>query len=90
MYALKYSTRFKRDLKKFKNNRALLRELERVLDLLTAGRKLPANYAEHRLLGEFKDCRECHLWPDVLLIYKIEKGELLILLLRIGSHADLF
>jgi len=50
---------------------------------------LPKNF-NHRLAGEFKECFECHIKPDVLLIYKIEKSEIIILLLRIGSQAELF
>lgn len=90
MFLLKYSSRFKKDLKYYKNNQAVLEELEEVLDILASGEKLPEKNLNHRLLGEFKECFECHVRPDVLLIYKIEKVEITILLLRIGSHAKLF
>lgn len=90
MFWLKYSSRFKKDLKRYKHNRALLIELEKVLNILVKGEKLPLKNCYHRLTGEFKDCFECHLRPDVLLIYKIKKSEIIILLLRIGSHSELF
>lgn len=90
MFSLKYSRRFKKDLKLYKHNRVVLAELEKVLDILVKGEKLPIKNSNHRLIGEFKDCFECHLRPDVLLIYKIEKSEITILLLRIGSHSELF
>lgn len=90
MFLLKYSGRFKKDLKRYRHNRAVLNELEKILDILAAGGKLPLNNYNHQLRGEFKDCFECHVKPDALLIYRIEKSEITILLLRIGSHAEIF
>ena len=79
MFALKYSRRFKKDLKPYRHNKGLLVKLEKVLDILAAGEDLPLKNNNHRLIGEFKDCFECHLEPDILLIYKIEKAEVIIL-----------
>jgi len=90
MFSLKYSSRFKKDLKPYQHQDGLLVELGQVLDTLVAGRVLPQKNSNHPLVGEFQGCFECHIKPDVLLIYKIEKAELLVLLLRIGSHSDLF
>jgi mRNA interferase YafQ len=90
MFTLKYSKRFKKDLKSFKHDKDLLLLLASVLDVLIEGKTLARKYHNHQLLGEFSGCFECHLKPDVLLIYKKNKEELLILLLRIGSHSDLF
>ena len=90
MFLLKFSSRFKKDLKLYKHDRNFLIELEKVLDILAKGDPLPDKYHPHPLIGEFKGCFECHLKPDILLIYKIEQSELIILLLRIGSHSDLF
>ena len=91
MYILKYSKQFKKDLKKCaKQNSRSANELKKILDLLILGKILDDKYRNHRLKGQFKNCFECHIRPDILLIYKIEKQELMILLLRIGSHADLF
>ncbi|MFH1661942.1 MAG: type II toxin-antitoxin system YafQ family toxin [Candidatus Falkowbacteria bacterium] len=91
MYILKYSKSFKKDLKKHsKNNLEAINELRKILNLLVLGKRLDDKYRNHQLKGEFKNCFECHIRPDVLLIYKIEKQELIIILLRIGSHSDLF
>lgn len=90
MYRLKYSSRFKRDLKRYAYNRDVQRELLVALNILMGGKGLPEKYLNYQLRGEFLDCFECHLRPDLLLIYKIKDGELLILLLRIGSHSQLF
>jgi mRNA interferase YafQ len=90
MFLLKFSSRFKKDLKPYKRDRILLAELEKVLDTLAKGKALPDKNHNHPLIGEFKGCFECHIKPDTLLVYKIERSELIILLLRIGSHSDLF
>jgi mRNA interferase YafQ len=90
MLSLKYSNRFKKDLKLYKHDKKTLLELEIVLDMLVEEKKLPEKYHNHGLIGEFKNCFECHIRPDILLVYKIEKDELIVLLLRIGSHAELF
>jgi mRNA interferase YafQ len=90
MFFLKYSSRFKKDLKYFQNNKDLLSIIEKVLDILVSGRRLPEKFRNHQLKGEFKGCFECHLKSDILLIYKKDRDEMLILLLRIGTHSDLF
>ena len=90
MFSLKYSTRFKKEFKVFKYNEDLLLIFEEVLDVLISGKSLSTKYNNHPLKGEFNRCFECHLKPDVLLIYKKDKQEISILLLRIGSHSDLF
>lgn len=90
MYSLKYSKHFKKDLRKFKHNKVVLKRLEHALDLLISGEALPKDLLNHGLHGEFKGCFECHVQPDILLVYKKEKQELIVLLLRIGSHSELF
>lgn len=90
MFLLKFSSRFKKDLKSYKYDKVFLVELEKVLDILAKGKDLPDKNLNHPLIGEFKGCFECHIKPDILLIYKIEKSELIVLLLRVGSHSNLF
>lgn len=90
MFLLKFSSRFKKDLKSYKYDKGFLVELEKVLDILAKGKDLPDKNINHPLIGEFKGCFECHIKPDILLIYKIEKSELIVLLLRVGSHSNLF
>ncbi|MFA5184006.1 MAG: type II toxin-antitoxin system YafQ family toxin [Patescibacteria group bacterium] len=90
MFLLKFSSRFKKDLKSYKHDKNFLIELEKVLDILAKGKELPDKNLNHLLIGEFKGCFECHIKPDILLIYKIEQSELIVLLLRVGSHSNLF
>ncbi|MFH1677464.1 MAG: type II toxin-antitoxin system YafQ family toxin [Patescibacteria group bacterium] len=91
MYNLKYSAKFKKDLKKIsRNNNLNLLELECIIDLLADNKNLKIKYQNHKLKGEFKNCYECHIKPDVLLIYEIDKKNSVIYFLRLGSHSKLF
>lgn len=76
-------------MKKYKHDKAVLQELNLVIDLLTNEKLLPEKYRNHRLTGNYAGMMELHLRPDDLLVYfKIEKES--ITLVAIGSHADLF
>jgi len=68
----------------------LVKKIEQVIDLLASGEKLPISYKDHKLSGELSDCRECHIKGDLLLIYKIEKENLILILVDVGSHSQLF
>ncbi len=59
-----------------------------IADMLIRGEKLPEKYKDHKLQGDYKNCKVCHISPDLLLIYKIE-GKF-IYFIRIGSHSELF
>ena len=65
-------------------------KIERTIDLLAKGQKLLAGYKDHKLHSELSEYRECHITGDLLLIYKIEKNELILVLVNIGSHSELF
>lgn len=62
--------------------------LEAVIDILRISDKLPIQYKDHFLKGDYLGRRECHIMPDWLLIYEIYEEELY--LERTGSHSDLF
>lgn len=66
--------------------------LEEVLNFLVQEKELPARYRDQQLTTSkhFKGVRECHIQSDWLLVYKIDKSELILNLLRTGSHSDLF
>lgn len=90
MYLLKYSSKFKKELRVYRNNEKVLNELKLALDYLAKGHKLPKKYKNHKLIGEFNDCLECHIRPDILLVYKIDEKDSIVLLLRLNSHSNLF
>lgn len=88
MHAIRRDTQFKRDVKRLLRRHKDLDKLKRIVRLLANGEKLPIACQDHGLKGLLKDCRECHIEPDWLLVYRIEGNELC--LVRTGSHADLF
>ena len=90
MYDRVYSARFKRDLRLSQKQGRDLSLLITVIDILAIGATLPLEYYDHPLKGNYKGYRECHIEPDWLLIYKIDKGLLVLLLARTGAHSDLF
>ena len=63
--------------------------LEKVIDTLAKGEVLPPKYKNHPLKGKYLGYYDCHILPDWVLIYKIEKEELILLLFDIGTHSDL-
>lgn len=84
------TSRFKKDVKRIKKRGADMSELRAVLDKLCAEEELEAKYRDHALLGEYAGFRECHIRPDWLLIYAIDKGRLILTASRTGTHSDLF
>lgn len=88
--SIKDTTKFKKDLKKYIHQSSALSELNKVLKLLIEEKKLPEKYRDHNLVGGFRGMRECHLKPDVLLIYWVDIENKKLHLERIGSHSELF
>ena len=83
---------FKRDYRRVKTisrYRDLERRLFALLDLLVSDRALPPRNRDHALSGDWSGYRDCHLWPDLLLIYAKPSPDVL-RLVRLGSHSDLF
>lgn len=61
-----------------------------IVDELSEGKSLDAKYNDHKLSGQYEGCRECHIEPDFLLIYRIYEEQLILYLIRVGSHSELF
>ena len=78
---------FKRDVKKH-CQKFVTREWVEVLDCLVKDIPLPEKYRDHGLEGQWKDCRDCHINPDLVLIYR--KTENRLQLIRLGTHSELF
>lgn len=84
------TNQFKKDLKLAVKRQMDINLLNQVISMLQTDTSLPEQYKDHALTGEFSGCRECHLKPNWLLIYKISGDNLLLYLMRTGTHADLF
>lgn len=91
MLTIKYQAAFKRDYKRIvKRGGYDTRLLEQVIELLAEQKPLPEKFRDHDLTGNYKGCRECHIQPDWLLVYEVNNDELILYLIRTGSHSDLF
>ena len=86
------TTQFKKDYKRIVKRGLSLEELNTVVDMLSKGETIPEKYKDHplRKTKEYRDCRELHIDPDWLLVYKYYDDEVILLLLRTGTHSDLF
>jgi mRNA interferase YafQ len=92
MYSIVPSTRFKKSLKKYLKNPLERQFIFEIIELLkTDGfNSIPQKMKPHKLIGNYKGCLECHIMPDLLLIWEQDETEKEIYLLDIGSHSDLF
>ena len=73
-----------------RNPQFRIKRLEYVLEKLQQQIVLEPKYQLHRLKGYFSGCYECHVQPDILLIFEVDTTAKFIYLLRLGSHAELF
>lgn len=88
---IKRTTQFKRDYKREKksgHHPKLDSELLSVAKLLVANKPLPANKRDHELIGNWNDHRDCHIKPDLILIYRKPDAKTMELV-RLGSHNNL-
>jgi mRNA interferase YafQ len=92
MRTIERSTAFRKDFKREKagrHGRKLDELLTSVLAALTTDQQLPQANQGHPLSGEWQGYRECHLRPNLLLIYRKSEANIL-KLVRLGSHSELF
>jgi len=90
MLEIVYTSSFKRDYKKIAKNPKATKALRDVLVLLANEKELPQKYRPHIVSGNYADVSECHILPDLLLLYRVKSSELELILMRIGSHSTLF
>lgn len=88
MYNIFRATTFKKDYKKL--NEQEQKALKNVIKILAEGQELDKSYKDHKLTGNYLGCRECHIKPDLLLIYRIDNNILELALVRTGTHSKLF
>jgi mRNA interferase YafQ len=93
MRTIKRSGQFKADFKKAQANpnytSGLYSLLAPVVTLLAIDQQLPEQYRDHALIGDWKGYRECHIKPDLLLVYA-KPDDSSLRLVRLGSHSNLF
>ena len=89
-YEIKFTGQFKRDLKQAKKQNRNLDKLFEVINNLAEGNTLGEKYRDHELACSYKGVRECHIEPDWLLMYEMKERLLILMLYRLGTHAELF
>jgi mRNA interferase YafQ len=88
MRPIVHTSQFKRDYKKRSRERGIDQLLGGIINKLASGESLETKFRDHPLKGGYAGCRECHLKPDLLLIYVQTSDE--VRLVRLGSHGELF
>ncbi|MBS3976861.1 MAG: type II toxin-antitoxin system YafQ family toxin [Syntrophomonadaceae bacterium] len=89
-YTVKPTSRFRKDYKLMEKRNLDMSLLDEIIAKLAQGIPLPSSNRDHELTGNYAGHRECHVQPDWLLIYRIEKDVLVLTLTRTGTHSDLF
>lgn len=90
MYVFVYTGQFKRSLRRCVRRGLDVKLLREVLYLLQQNGDLPEEYRPHKLLGKYRDCWECHIQPDWLLVWQKKDKELCLVLIDTGTHSDIF
>ena len=89
MLELHRTSQFKKDLKRVLKRNLPVHILDDIILKLREQKPLDPKHRDHALIGNFAGFRECHILPDWLLIYKIDKGNLILTASRTGTHSDL-
>ena len=89
MKELRFSTQYKKDAKRFRNQPKKMEKVAEILQMLRDEIPIPESYRPHLLTGNYAGCMECHIEGDFLLIW-IDETDNLIGILRLGSHSELF
>jgi mRNA interferase YafQ len=91
MRTIEYTKKFRRDYKRESkgiHKETLAEDLKSVIELLDKDILLPSNYCDHALKGDWQDHRDCHIKPDLILIYR-RPNQTTLQLVRLGSHSQL-
>ena len=90
-YEIVRTTRFKSAFKRVRKLKGFKEDVfVEVVETLASGESLSKRHKDHKLTGNLKSFRECHLAPDILLIYQVDRGILILTLVSVGNHSQLF
>lgn len=90
MYYIEFTNSFKKDMKRCQKRGLPMKELYAVIKLLSENGSLPPQYKPHKLTGNYEGMWECHIKHDWLLAWQQDDNILHLLMVRTGSHSDLF
>jgi mRNA interferase YafQ len=88
MLKAEYTTKFEKDLRKVQKQNNDIIEIKKITDKIINEIPLDKKHKEHKLTGNYKGTTECHIKPDLLLLYQIQDNT--VVFVRIGSHSELF
>ncbi len=89
-YEVRFTTKFKKDLKLVQKQGKDLDKFFAVVEVLANDGELDQKCRDHSLTGDYVGFRECHIEPDWLLIYKKNAETIILYLSRTGTHSDVF
>ena len=91
-YFIDCTSNFKKQYKKVLKQGKDINVFLTVLEKLANKKTLDLKYKDHSLINDkyYKNCRECHLESDWLLVYQYQDNKLVLLLINIGSHSNIF
>ena len=93
MYRIVRTKAFERSYRKLKQSgikEQIFNDIKSIIDTLALRKSLSPKHQDHKLAGYFDGYRECHVRPNLLLIYQIDHGNLILIVVDIGSHPYLF
>ena len=90
MLTLHTTGQFRKDEKLARKRGLEISLLMSVIQTLLEEKPLDPKYKDHPLTGNYSGFRECHIQPNWLLIYTVNKGRLILTVSRTGTHTDLF
>ena len=90
MLNLRFTSQFKKDFKLAQKRGFDLSEFEGIVNKLRNREPLEEKYKDHQLSGNWKNHRDFHLHPDLVVIYYINQNEIVLEMVRMGTHSDLF
>lgn len=90
-YVLDYTAKFKKQYKKVcKVNKKVKIEMKNIINILQFDLVFPEKYKNHKLHGKLSNLYECHVKSDWLLIYEKDQDRLILILVKTGTHSELF
>lgn len=93
MYQIIYTKKFKKSFARLVRGglkKSVQEQIKKTIDILALGTKLPQSYRDHQFHGELARYRECHVQGDLLLVYQIVNEDMVLVMVNIGTHNDLF
>ncbi len=94
MYRVFYTKDFRKSFKKLQKSGefsiGIQKKMELAVNTLASGKSLPKIYHDHKLKGNFAGQRECHIKGDLVFVYQIKKEVLVLVVINIGTHAQMF